>query len=308
MPDAPKRRGSVIGATLLIAFGVLFLYANVRPEINPWPILQRYWPLLLIFWGLGKLWDYLRLRNDPNATPTRWVSGEVIAILLVVLLFGFALSRRSNRLHFSHQAESVDRKDATSVEARLDMPAGTLKLSGGATRLLEAQFDFDQNEQNPEISYDVSGGQGHLSVSQQSYSGIHFGSTHNDWNLHFNNDVPLDLHLNMGAGECEFRLGGLSLTGVAIQMGAGQATTDLRGDWKKNFDVDIQGGAGRAEVFLPKNVGVRVHAEGGLGTINTGGLRSDGGDYVNDAYGKSPVTIQVNVRGGVGEIDLRPEL
>jgi hypothetical protein len=51
-------------------------------------------------------------------------------------------------------------------------------------------------------------------------------------------------------------------------------------------------------------VGVRVQAEGGLGKINAGGFQREGKAYVNDAYSDSDVTLNVDVRGGVGTINL----
>ncbi len=48
-----RRPGSMVGPLILIALGALFLYANFRPELNPWPLVSRYWPLILIFLGLG---------------------------------------------------------------------------------------------------------------------------------------------------------------------------------------------------------------------------------------------------------------
>jgi hypothetical protein len=51
-------------------------------------------------------------------------------------------------------------------------------------------------------------------------------------------------------------------------------------------------------------VGVRVRAEGGLGKINAEGFRREGEAYVNDAYGDSDVSLDVDVRGGVGSINL----
>ena len=51
-------------------------------------------------------------------------------------------------------------------------------------------------------------------------------------------------------------------------------------------------------------VGARVRAEGGLGKINAEGLQREGDPYVNDAYGASDVTLDVDVRGGVGQINL----
>jgi len=69
-------------------------------------------------------------------------------------------------------------------------------------------------------------------------------------------------------------------------------------------DVRIEGGVGSATVRLPNSIGVRVHAEGGIGSINVRGLQHRGDYYVNEAYGTSPITMNVNVEGGVGEIRL----
>jgi hypothetical protein len=51
---------------------------------------------------------------------------------------------------------------------------------------------------------------------------------------------------------------------------------------------------------------VRVHATGGIGSIGAGGLKREGDEYVNEMYGKSPVTLRLDVAGGVGKIELLP--
>jgi predicted membrane protein len=90
-------------------------------------------------------------------------------------------------------------------------------------------------------------------------------------------------------------------------MGAGQVNLDLTGDWKKNLSVNIQGGVGNAHIRLPKNVGVEASVSGGIGSVDSGGLKKHDGEYVNDAYGQSPVTVRVTVQGGVGSVDLESE-
>jgi len=85
---ATYRRGSVFGALLLIGIGFLFLYANVNSEFNPWTLLARYWPVLIIFWGLSRLADYFILRNtDQAAAVTRIGAGDIIG-LIFILIFG----------------------------------------------------------------------------------------------------------------------------------------------------------------------------------------------------------------------------
>jgi predicted membrane protein len=110
--------------------------------------------------------------------------------------------------------------------------------------------------------------------------------------------------VQMGAGESDLDLDSLSLTGLSLQMGAGKTTVDLTGDYAQDFDASIKGGVGEATVLLPSEVGVRAKAAGGLGTINAEGLQQEGNSYVNDAYGESEVTLEVDVQGGIGEINL----
>lgn len=49
---------------------------------------------------------------------------------------------------------------------------------------------------------------------------------------------------------------------------------------------------------------MRVVAHGGIGAVNAHDLTKEGDAYVNDLYGKSPVTVRVQVEGGVDEINL----
>src|SRR2546430_17044659 len=63
-----QRRTSLVLPVVLIAIGAMFLYANWRPAFDPWPILRTYWPLILVFVGLGKMWDATRARQNPDGT------------------------------------------------------------------------------------------------------------------------------------------------------------------------------------------------------------------------------------------------
>jgi len=59
--------------------------------------------------------------------------------------------------------------------------------------------------------------------------------------------------------------------------------------------------------YAKANPGKINFASGGIGTVSRNGLRRDGDAYVNEAYGKTHATIQLNVQGGVGEISLVQE-
>jgi len=88
-------------------------------------------------------------------------------------------------------------------------------------------------------------------------------------------------------------------------MGAGKSTVDLTGAYAQGFDATIEGGVRQATVLLPSEIGVKAKAEGGLGKTNAEGLKKVGDSYVNDAYGESDVNLSVDVKGSVGEINLK---
>jgi N-terminal domain of toast_rack, DUF2154 len=202
------------------------------------------------------------------------------------------------------ESQSVDLENAQSARAELRMGAGELNLTGGADALMEADFTYNVADWKPEVNYDISGDTGTLIVEQGEGEGVPGGDARNEWDLRFNDDVPLDLSVQMGAGESDLDLDSLTLTGLDLQMGAGETTVDLTGDYEQDLAANIEGGVGEATVQLPSEVGVRVDAEGGLGEINAEGLQREGDSYVNDAYGDSDVILDVDVRGGVGRINL----
>ena len=210
------------------------------------------------------------------------------------------------------ESQLVELDDAESVRTELRQGFGKLNLSGGAEQLMEADFSYNVAEWEPEVDYD-GGSQGTLTVQQGGSEGdgtnlldnlLDLDDARNEWDIRLNNGVPIDLSIDMGAGENYLRLGTLALTALDLQMGAGVATVDLTGDWDQDLDVSIQGGAGQATLRLPRDVGVRVDAEGGIGEINASGLRQDGNTYTNEAYGSSDATLSIDFEGGVGQVNL----
>jgi len=301
----------MVGAILLIGIGVLFLIANFRPALDPWWILGRYWPLILIAVGLGRLWDYYRRRSSPDAQRS-FLGGGELAIILVVAVLGIALTMGHGRMNWTsgkrlHDEQKVDLPGAQSARVHVEMPAGHLDLTGGSASAAEGTFDYYENEGKPTITQEVHGTQGEINITQEG-SHTHFmGRRSNTWSVRLNKDLTTDLRVDVGAGQSELQLGGLALTNLRVDMGAGQVTVDLRGDWKKDLDATIEGGVGQATIRLPDNVGVRVHATSGIGSVTTSGLEHRDNYYVNSAYGKSPVTLRLNIDKGIGTIDLVAE-
>jgi hypothetical protein len=117
----------------------------------------------------------------------------------------------------------------------------------------------------------------------------------------------MDLVVKMGAGEAHLNLGSLNLRSVVFDLGAGELDADLRGNPKRSYDVRINGGVGQATIHVPSTVGISATATGGIGEINVRGLEQRNGRWINPGHENSPVTIRLDVKGGVGQIDLVAE-
>ncbi|MFZ0639513.1 MAG: toast rack family protein [Candidatus Acidiferrales bacterium] len=199
---------------------------------------------------------------------------------------------------------SVPAGAAKSVHAHLQMAAGELNISGGSAQLLDGKISYNVPEWKPDLSYSVNDGQGSLMVMEPEQHHSAMGGVKYTWDLHFSNKVPLELAVEMGAGDSKLDLAETELRNLDVQVGAGNSTIDLTGDWKQDVSVSLQGGVGEVHLKLPRDIGVRVSVEGGLGTVDAPDFKRDGSDYVNDAAGKTKNTIEVHISGGIGEVHL----
>lgn len=258
----------------------------------------------------------------------RWV---LVGALLLVVVSALLTSCGLNTLDVGElktDSETIELGTAKDVTAEIRLGAGKLAISGGSDDLLEAQFTYNVANWKPEVSYEVSAGRGRLTVEQPATEeglSLDMDKARYEWDLRLMDDVPLDLVVKVGAGESQLALSSLSLDSLmfengagdteidlsgstvrdlSVRMGAGDVRLDLSGNWQQNLSASIKGGVGKATLVLPTTVGVRATVQGGLGQVNASGLNKDNGVYTNDAYGQSEVTLDIEIEGGVGEVNL----
>jgi hypothetical protein len=213
--------------------------------------------------------------------------------------------------------ETVALGGATRAAVELDMDFGDLAVRAGAAgsgNLMEAQFAFDEDDWRPSIEYGVAGDEGQLKVGQPGDAGD-FGlgdldnlieNDGNSWDVALSPEVPVDLTVDLDTGSAELDLDGLNLTGLDLDMEAGELRVDLSGVAPtQDVEATIEVEAGDIEVIVPEGVGVRIDAEAGAGDVDADGFERDGDAYVNAAYGESPVTIRLEVDAAIGEVDLK---
>ena len=229
----------------------------------------------------------------------------LFAAVAATVLVGACGPQRVEVGELQTESRSVGLENADSVRANLRIALGKLNVGGGADSLMEADFAYNVAAWQPEVTYEVVGDTGELSVEQQGLrEGIPTRDVRNEWDLRLSDDVPVDLSVQMGGGVGNLDLDSLDLTGLNLDVGAGVSRVDLARAWDRDLSAVIRGGAGQVTVLLPSQVGVRVDAGTRLGRINADGLRREDRAFVNDAYGDSDVTLEVEVKGGAGQINL----
>jgi hypothetical protein len=258
-------------------------------------------------------WSFLKAPSPRRLTPALPSRGDLQerisklfgwpTMLAVLFCTDGCFGERPGNLRT--ESESIELGAAKSAQVEIKIGVGELRVNGGAKKLLEADFLYNIARWKPEVTYGISGDQGRLVVKQPSNTGNPWGSVRNEWNLRLSDDVPLELRVELGVGKSKLEIGSLSLTGLNIQTGVGEALVDLTGDWKKDLDARIDGGIGKLTLRLPDHVGVRVEAEKGIGSIRATGLKKEGNAYINNAFGKSEVTLSLRIQAGIGEIHLK---
>jgi hypothetical protein len=230
-------------------------------------------------------------------------AGPIAAAVLAVLLGGCEMNTEPPG-PAQTEPVSVDLDNSEMVRVELRIGAGRLDVSGGAAKLVEGDFTYNVPAWKPSVRWTPSSFRGLLTIEQPNHSRAGFGHTEYDWRLRFNDNKPLDMFVNLGAGEANLRLGSLDLRSVQVDMGVGKLDLDLRGTTRNDYNVRIHGGVGEADVHLPADAGISAYAKGGIGGIRADGLNKDGDRYRSGNWEKAAHRIRMDIEGGIGQINL----
>jgi hypothetical protein len=200
-----------------------------------------------------------------------------------------------------NETVSFDLGGAKSARVELRMGSGELAVASGTRKLMEGKFSYNVEAWKPAVDYNAATGD--LKILQPGSTGS-FGNTINKWDVTLNGELPVDIIANIGAGEANLELGKMNLSRVELNIGAGEVKMDLRGDPKHDYTVQIRGGVGETTVYLPKDAGISARAIKGIGDISTEGLEQRDGVWVNPDRVGAPVTVRLDVKGGIGQIRL----
>ncbi|HLY26841.1 MAG TPA: toast rack family protein [Aggregatilineales bacterium] len=186
-----------------------------------------------------------------------------------------------------------------SAELRLELNVGRLNLSAGGAQLVDGTVTYNVEQWTPHV---VTEGN-RVTVKQDI--GLHLlGAWHdmkNDWKLALGTGKPFALNIGKGAGESDITLGGVPLTKLELEIGAGKARMNFdKPNPSQASNVRVNVGAGSLTLLGLLNANAEQFMfSGGAGELQVGftgeSLRRSAKAVVNTGAGK----ITLNVQRGI---------
>ena len=133
------RRRSLTGPILLLLIGGVFLWKNLHPEVPIFESLARYWPFLLIGWGLIRMIEVLLSRDDRYRGS--FSGGEVVLVILICIAGAGMWQASQYGIHFNTGGlqwfgETYDFPVSATASSKgmvrlvFDNPRGNIKVTG----------------------------------------------------------------------------------------------------------------------------------------------------------------------------------
>jgi hypothetical protein len=216
-------------------------------------------------------------------------------VMIVVLALLITTPLRAGRI--VTEDKSVELTDEKDVSVEIDFGIGDLFVTAGDPgEIVTAEGHYDSRKFDYEFDYRKRGEHGDLyfDVSTRGHTLSNFDSEDNEWRFEFTDRVPLDLTIDIGASDCEFRLGGLMISHLDLDIGA--ADCDISFDEPNKCTLErIIVDAGASSVYIDK-----------LGNARFDIFEFDGGvgSYELDFSGEFDFDAEAEISVGIGSVDI----
>ncbi len=195
------------------------------------------------------------------------------------------------------EEKSVEFTDEEDVSVEIDFGVGALSIAPGSSeRIVFLEGHYDSRKFDYEFDYKKRAKHGDLyfDVSTRKDRWNDFDSEENEWRFEFTDKIPLDLRIDIGASECDLRLGGLMVSLLEIDIGAADCDISFDDPNKCSLGrIRIDAGASSVRIDRLGNSRFEVFEfEGGVGS------------YEIDFSGNFDYNARAEISVGLGSVDI----
>ncbi len=295
-----KNKNLVMGVVLIL-IGLAWILSNLGLiDINLYSsfllIIRGFfdlWPVILIIVGIGIIF-----KNDMLSTIL-WVLFLVLLIIYSLFFKGDILNTRSNDyLEEKIYTEEInDRVELGNLD--LDIGASNFTISSTDDKLIRLK-------QDGAFKYKVTSKGNVENVELSNKSTNLYNTGPRNLSLEINKNIPWKLDIDVGAVSGDLDLKDIIVKDIDLDMGAGNLEISLGNLSEKSY-LDLDAGASKITINLPKDSGLKVDFDGALNSSNIDSLaltKLGDGNYISNNYEEAKVKFEIEVDMGVGSFEI----
>ena len=294
---------------LFITLGILILLNNFYYLNFSWDDLWKFWPVVLVFWGLA-----IVVKNTYVKGLLAAASGLLLAFVIFATFksgtdifvdnfnwdskdFNISIDNSNNYRNYS---EAYD-PSVKEAKFHFESGAGTFVIRDTTPDLITAKtngidYDFIVRKNTDEHSVNI------LLTGQEHHFRFSHGRLRNKAEVSLNTNPIWNLDLEIGAAACDFDLRQYKTRRVDVSMGAASLKLKL-GDNVDESRVKIEGGASSIEVYVPENAGCDIRTDIALSSKSfTGFNRLSSDHYQTSNFDNAKNKIYLDVSTGVSTV------
>ncbi len=281
--DGKKCKKGVFFPMIIILIGIMLLLKNFGLQLFPsWNGIRIFWPLGLIIIGLCIIFRF-----------------KLLATLSIILLIGLLVSNGINTFVSDDDVENFSNeitlnKSSSNLELDINFGLGEISIDSSNKKTIT----FDRKSLN-EHSVDYNLIKDKLTISRDD-SYIPKNPTEK-WNLKLPKNIIYSINLDYGVTSTDLNLEDLMVDEIIISSGV---TDNVIKFADYNTYVSIDSGVSDFTFKFPENVGVSLDIEGGFLDINKKGFIKKDGKYFSQNYNISKNHIEIDVNGGIIDMEL----
>lgn len=313
------------GAVFLIFLGTLLLLNTLGVvSWGVWEVLLRFWPLLLILWGIQVLLGGTKWGRIVSGVIALFFFGGIIGLVLVqegVWQTSQYPSLDSIVSRVTQKSGDYSKTDIVPLETQdqnTTKQIVTMKVRNGnlvfrgqeGTRFATVNSHYHNEVDAPSEISSVQGDTLKIAFEQNERNVLVWGLQGPEYEfLLERTNVPTEVSLESGAGNSTLDFTGVNVSSVKAESGAGNTNILFADDLSQNVSVNIDSGAGNVEVHVPASVGVKVKYSVGVGSVTVGdqkfsGVGKNDASYESSNFGTASRTITIEANVGAGDLKI----
>ncbi len=302
------RSSSIFWGLFFISLGIFFLLHQFGMWNYNLSIIQDFWPLLLVLWGLSIL-------KIPGLAK-KFLSG-LAGIFLALLIISFVTYHWNWNIHKNISVIFDDENDNgkftkyekvlsepfdsvnKAVCLNLDAGAGSFDIKDTSAELIDVysyknlgELGLNKNIDNGELNL-------HLDMSLSKFWKKNGGKAE----IRLSTIPVWDMNLKVGASNFECDLSKYKLRSINVEGGA--ASIDLKlGSLSDTTWINVDVGAASVDIRIPSNVGCQIKSNTGLSSVDISGFNKNEEGYYTENFTSSGKKIFLTLKGGVSSFNV----